>query len=89
MGHDNAGALAAYLDDGGSISSDGSMEEIERRVTTDVTTREIRTTTVRDEHGNVLSQSQVIFILFLLFFPGSFLFSIPVIYNDQKIHFTS
>ena len=89
MGHDNAGALAAYLDDGGSISSDGSMEEIERRVTTDVTTREIRTTTVRDEHGNVLSQSQVIFILFLLFFPGSFLLSIPVIYNDQKIHFTS
>lgn len=56
-GHDNAGALAAYFDDGASLSSDGSLEEIERRVTTDVTTREVRTTTVRDEHGNVISQT--------------------------------
>lgn len=59
MGHDNAAVLGAYLDDGASISSDGSLEEIERRVTTDVTTREIRTTTIRDEMGNVVSQSQV------------------------------
>uniref|UniRef100_A0A183FQQ6 VWFA domain-containing protein n=1 Tax=Heligmosomoides polygyrus TaxID=6339 RepID=A0A183FQQ6_HELPZ len=58
MGHDNAAVLGAYLDDGASISSDGSLEEVERRVTTDVTTREIRTTTVRDEMGNVVSQSQ-------------------------------
>ncbi|CAD6188433.1 unnamed protein product [Caenorhabditis auriculariae] len=57
LGHDNAGALAAYLDDGASISSDGSIEEVERRVTTDVTTREVRTTTVRDESGNVISQT--------------------------------
>ncbi|KAK6017343.1 hypothetical protein OSTOST_17138 [Ostertagia ostertagi] len=35
----------AHMDDGASVSSDGSLEEIERRVTTDVTTREIRTTT--------------------------------------------
>lgn len=59
MGDDHAGALAAYLDDGASISSDGSIEEIERRVTTDVTTREVRTTTVRDDDGNIISQSQV------------------------------
>ncbi|KHJ79686.1 hypothetical protein OESDEN_20660 [Oesophagostomum dentatum] len=57
---EHAGALGAYLDDGASISSDGSLEEIERRVTTDVTTREIRTTTVRDEMGNVVSQSQMV-----------------------------
>uniref|UniRef100_A0A1I7THI6 Late embryogenesis abundant protein D-34-like n=1 Tax=Caenorhabditis tropicalis TaxID=1561998 RepID=A0A1I7THI6_9PELO len=57
---DHAGALAAYLDDGASISSDGSIEEIERRVTTDVTTREVRTTTVRDESGNIISQSQTV-----------------------------
>uniref|UniRef100_A0A1I7XPS4 EGF-like domain-containing protein n=1 Tax=Heterorhabditis bacteriophora TaxID=37862 RepID=A0A1I7XPS4_HETBA len=56
----NAGALAAYLDDGGSVSSDGSLEEIERKITTDVTTREVRTTTVRDEHGNVISQRQMV-----------------------------
>ncbi|KAK6049468.1 calcium binding EGF domain protein [Cooperia oncophora] len=37
MGHDNAAVLGAYLDDGASVSSDGSLEEIERRVTTDVT----------------------------------------------------
>uniref|UniRef100_A0A158QLB9 VWFA domain-containing protein n=1 Tax=Haemonchus placei TaxID=6290 RepID=A0A158QLB9_HAEPC len=60
MGHDNAAVLGAYLDDGASVSSDGSLEEIERRVTTDVTTREIRTTTVRDEMGNVVSQSQTV-----------------------------
>ncbi|ULU02771.1 hypothetical protein L3Y34_002395 [Caenorhabditis briggsae] len=60
MGDDHAGALAAYLDDGASISSDGSIEEIERRVTTDVTTREVRTTTVRDESGNIISQSQTV-----------------------------
>ncbi|RCN51669.1 EGF-like domain protein [Ancylostoma caninum] len=60
MGHDNAAVLGAYLDDGASLSSEGSLEEIERRVTTDVTTREIRTTTVRDEMGNVVSQSQTV-----------------------------
>ncbi|KAJ1374162.1 hypothetical protein KIN20_036788 [Parelaphostrongylus tenuis] len=60
MGHDNAAALGAYLDDGASISSGGSLEEVERRVTTDVTTREIRTTTVRDEMGNIVSRSQTV-----------------------------
>ncbi|VDL81375.1 unnamed protein product [Nippostrongylus brasiliensis] len=60
MGHDNAAVLGAYLDDGASMSSDGSLEEVERRVTTDVTTREIRTTTVRDEMGNVVSQHQTV-----------------------------
>ncbi|CAI4230491.1 unnamed protein product [Auanema sp. JU1783] len=60
VGHDNIGALQAYLDDGASISSDGTLEEIERRVVTDVTTKEIRTTTVRDEHGNVISTSQTV-----------------------------
>ncbi|KAK6021734.1 hypothetical protein OSTOST_12588, partial [Ostertagia ostertagi] len=29
MGHDNAAVLGAYLDDGASVSSDGSLEEIE------------------------------------------------------------
>ncbi|KAE9418454.1 hypothetical protein Angca_009775 [Angiostrongylus cantonensis] len=60
MGHDNAATLGAYLDDGASVSSGGSLEEVERRVTTDVTTREIRTTTVRDEMGNIVSRSQVV-----------------------------
>ncbi|CAB3402805.1 unnamed protein product [Caenorhabditis bovis] len=60
MADDNAGALAGYLDDGISMSSDGSLEEIERRVTTDVTTREVRTTVVRDEEGNIISQSQTV-----------------------------
>ncbi|CAJ0941120.1 unnamed protein product, partial [Mesorhabditis belari] len=58
---DNAGALQAYLDDGASISSGGSLEEIERRVTTDVTTREIRTTTVTDSEGNVHTTQAEIF----------------------------
>ncbi|CAJ0580735.1 unnamed protein product, partial [Mesorhabditis spiculigera] len=57
---DNSGALAAYLDDGASISSGGSLEEIERRVTTDVTTREIRTTTITDSEGNVHTTQEVI-----------------------------
>ncbi|KJH46964.1 EGF-like domain protein [Dictyocaulus viviparus] len=60
MGHDNAGVLGAYLDDEGSVASDGSLEEIERRITTDITTREIRTTTVRDEMGNIVSHSQTV-----------------------------
>ncbi|VDP12416.1 unnamed protein product [Heligmosomoides polygyrus] len=34
MSDDNAAVLGAYLDDGASISSDGSLEEVERQVTT-------------------------------------------------------
>ncbi|GMT19358.1 hypothetical protein PFISCL1PPCAC_10655, partial [Pristionchus fissidentatus] len=56
-GYGDAGAF----DDGASISSGGSMEEVERRVTTDVTTREIRTTTYTDEDGNThVSQQQFV-----------------------------
>ncbi|TKR77105.1 hypothetical protein L596_018138 [Steinernema carpocapsae] len=49
-GHDNLGAW-----DGASVSSGSTIEEIERRVTTDVTTREIKTTTV---DGNVAGHEE-------------------------------
>ncbi|VDM42590.1 unnamed protein product [Toxocara canis] len=47
----DAAALQRYLDGGASVSSGSSIEEVERRVITDVTRSEVRTTTVRDAYG--------------------------------------
>ncbi|VDN53805.1 unnamed protein product, partial [Dracunculus medinensis] len=49
----NGAALQSYLNDGGSISTVSSDEHVERRVITDVTRSEVRTTTVTDAEGNV------------------------------------
>uniref|UniRef100_A0A915AKQ6 Transmembrane cell adhesion receptor mua-3 n=1 Tax=Parascaris univalens TaxID=6257 RepID=A0A915AKQ6_PARUN len=47
----DAGALQRYLDGGASLSSGSSIEEIERRIITDVTRSEVRTTTFHDAYG--------------------------------------
>ena len=49
------GANNAAFDALSTASSGYTIEEIERRVTTDVTTKEIKTTTVTDSSGNVIT----------------------------------
>ncbi|VDK23544.1 unnamed protein product [Anisakis simplex] len=47
-----AANLQRYLDDGVSMISGSSAEEVERRIITDVTRTETRTTTIRDAYGD-------------------------------------
>lgn len=56
-GRRDAQALERYFDGGASVSSGSSVEEVERRVITDVTRSEVRTTTVTDADGGVTSRT--------------------------------